>query len=515
MAQPFTVFDAMINCRVDNNALFQQETQATRIARDIFNDDFNSCMNITYDEFDADLKSFSSLTAANGRITLNPQVKRNIKAFIQWTRDHIRTGVDPSTQIFDVNMVIDLTTRNKLHQSFIDKSKTIMEAAKPKHFTEKLKWDDWFPTFQNFLKCIPGRNGQPLLYVITKDSERSNTFDPNIDILENYIKMAPLDGEAFKIDASEVHTYLMNFIAGNITAETKVLPHASECNGRKDIFSLIEHYEGVGIHSVNVIKAEEIISSLFYSGEKRPHMWWDEFERQLTYAFTIIDKKEGRQVYSDNMKLRIVTKKVQADFLTSLKAGINIELTKTPITFTYAQALSAFRNEVNRKFPPEMASKNNTRARRINETSRNGGRGGGRGRGRGGRGNGGRGGGKTPHPEERKVTGIDGRTIRVHPSYDFPRNIWFNLPDNERKRVTTERANYRNNKRPRNVSEMNTPNNDNNNNGNGSAAQQQQRPPNTANDGATFVSEISTGTGMGGRNEQASLRSRNTNGGGR
>ena len=48
MAQPFTVFDAMINCRVDNNALFQQETQATRIARDIFNDDFNTCMNMTY-----------------------------------------------------------------------------------------------------------------------------------------------------------------------------------------------------------------------------------------------------------------------------------------------------------------------------------------------------------------------------------------------------------------------------------------------------------------------------------
>ena len=515
MAQPFTVFDAMINCRVDNNALFQQETQATRIARDIFNDDFNTCMNMTYDELDSDLKTFASLTAANGRIILNPQVKRNVKAFIQWSRDHIRTGVDPSTQVFDVNMVTDLTRRNKSHESFISKSKTIMEAAKPKHFTKKLKWDDWFPTFQNFLKSIPSRNGQPLSYVIMKDEERSNVFDPNIDILENYAKMAPLDGEAFKTDASEVHTYLMNFIAGNATAETKILPHASENDGRKDIMSLIEHYEGVGIHSINVIKAEDIITSLFYSGEKKPHMWWDEFERQLTYAFTVIDKKEGRQVYSDQMKLRTLNKKVQADFLTSLKAGINIELTKIPVTMTYSQALSAFRNEVNRKFPPELASKNNTRARRINETSRNGGRGGGRGRGRGrGHDRGGRGGrgGRSSHPDERRVTGLDGRTIYVHPSYDFPRNIWFNLPDNERKRVSTERANYRNNKRPRNVSELNnTPNSDNNN---GNAAQQQQ-PPNTTNDGATLISELSTGTGMGGRNEQAQIRSRNTNGGGR
>ena len=66
------------------------------------------------------------------------------------------------------------------------------------------------------------------------------------------------------------------------------------------------------------------------------------------------------------MKLRILCKKINADFLQSARAGINIELSKVPMTMAYTHALATFRNEVNRKFPPDMTN-NNNRARRINE----------------------------------------------------------------------------------------------------------------------------------------------------
>ena len=36
MAEPSTVFDALIACGVDNIALFMDETQAQRIADDLF-----------------------------------------------------------------------------------------------------------------------------------------------------------------------------------------------------------------------------------------------------------------------------------------------------------------------------------------------------------------------------------------------------------------------------------------------------------------------------------------------
>ena len=222
-----------------------------------------------------------------------------------------------------------------------------------------------------------------------------------------------------------------------------MLPNENESNGRKDFRSLKEHYEGIGINAVNVIKAKEIIRALYYSGEKKPHMWCDGFEKRLNYAFNTCDKKEKRQVYSNDMKLRILTKKIGADFLQAMKASINIELTTIPMAMSYDQVLSAFRNEVNRKHAPELNQ--NMRQRQVAQTgsyqgqynSRGGGRSGrflndnrgGRGRGRS-QGRGGKGGQWTPnrgHRDARFITGYDGRTIKVHPSYKFSPQIWENL----------------------------------------------------------------------------------------
>jgi hypothetical protein len=46
---------------------------------------------------------------------------------------------------------------------------------------------------------------------------------PHADFIDNYVDMAPLNGEAFTIDAADVHTYIVNFVAGNETAEAKLL----------------------------------------------------------------------------------------------------------------------------------------------------------------------------------------------------------------------------------------------------------------------------------------------------
>ena len=120
-----------------------------------------------------------------------------------------------------------------------------------------------------------------------------------------------------------------------------------------DIIALKEHYEGVGINAVDITEAQRVIDSLFYSGEKKPHMWWTEFEHQLDNAFLVFEKREGRTVYSDSMKLCILYNMVQAEFLSQTKTTIIIELVRVPVTFTYAQAKTAFCNQVNLKFPPE------------------------------------------------------------------------------------------------------------------------------------------------------------------
>ena len=190
------------------------------------------------------------------------------------------------------------------------------------------------------MRSIPGRDGVPLKYICRDNQNPDNT--PNDDFLDDYIAMAPLEGKAYTTDAQEVHTYIVNFIAGNDTAEAKILPHVDENDGSKDYVALRNHYEGVGINAIDITKADKVLDTLFYAGEKKPHMWWEEFEKQLNNAFTTYDRKEKREVHSDPMKLRILVKKVQADFLQHTKASIMLDLNKDPITLTYEQALASF-----------------------------------------------------------------------------------------------------------------------------------------------------------------------------
>ena len=85
------------------------ETAATRIASNVVDDDFSSCMDKSFDDLDQDLKSYASLTVANGQIRLNPRVTKNIQGFNQWCRDRICCNEDPSAFTFPVDDVPELT----------------------------------------------------------------------------------------------------------------------------------------------------------------------------------------------------------------------------------------------------------------------------------------------------------------------------------------------------------------------------------------------------------------------
>lgn len=519
--QVYTVRDGMVLCGIDDESLFQDQTPAERFASDIFSNSFSMCLDKTMEEVNNDIKQYSSLTQAQGQIRITPGNRQNIQAFIQWVRDMLRTGREPSLEPFPLQDVANLIRNYKSHKAYMDKSKTVSEAARPIRFKENMHWEDWAPTFLNFLRAIPGRNGVPLSY-ICREYDEAAQHNPNIDFMENYIEQAPLYGDAFNIDAAEVHTYLINFTSGNDTAEIKMLPNAACKNGRLDYRALQEHYEGTGVNAINIIKAEDVLKNLFYAGEKKPAMWWDEFEKRLTHAFTIIHKKEKRSVYSNEMKLRVLITKINADFLQNVKAAMSIELTRTPLMMTYEQALMTFRNEVNRKHPPEIS---NSRSRRINEVSSRGPRGMGRGRGRGNPRNGGRG-GRGPsgrgrgrgtsrgHPNARIVTGTNGRPIEIHPSYNFPPGVWEVIPPAEKRRINEERAQYRASKRQKISSVAYVP----------PAINVQSDESNslarTSITGAMSVGRVNAqinsnngygGTMMGGRNEQESVRSRNTN----
>ena len=230
-------------------------------------------MDSTHEDLDDDLKSYSTLTSANGQIRLGPAQKKNIKAFIQWTRDQFRLGKDPSSTRFPVSQVSEYIKRYKHHEAYIKKSKTITENAKPAQFTDKVKWHEWYPTFINFLRAIPGRSGVPLSYVFRPENVDIHLFYG--DFINEYVDKAPLLGQSYQTDSAEVHTYIVKFTSGNPVEEEKLIPHANMNNGRLDFMALRNHYEGIGVHAINIVQADKILQDLFYGGEKKPHMWWD------------------------------------------------------------------------------------------------------------------------------------------------------------------------------------------------------------------------------------------------
>jgi Reverse transcriptase (RNA-dependent DNA polymerase) len=507
-----TVIDAMAACGVDHVTLFMDETQAQRLAADIFGDQFSSCLDITFKELDEHFKTYSDLTVAQGQIRLRPGTRKNIKAFVQWTRDELCLGRDPAMIPFPIEMVSDLIRRYKTHEKFLTDSKTLSEAAKPDKFKESTKWEDWKPTFMNYLRSIPGRDGVPLKY-ICRDKDEVDALATHDDFLDDYVASAPLRGNAYAIDTVQVHTFLLNFVTGNDTAEAKIQGLRRPNDGREAFQRLTEHYEGVGIHAIDIREADEVLKTLFYGGEKPPHMWWSEFEKKLTRAFNAYVKREGRIVHSDSMKIRMLIDKIKADFLTPTKAQLEIELSRLPMTITYDQSLALFRNMVNQKHPPQVGAVNHRTRRQVNEVTS--GRGGSS-RGRGGSGRGGRGGrhggrgnrgnARQTRFDSRMITLTDGTQIEYHASFNFPRHVYLKMKQEDRDTLKRERTAYNQSHGGRGarseIQELRTQIQE---------LQQQASVSSVAPaDTVTVrshVSQLSSGTNiMGGRNEQANNR---------
>jgi hypothetical protein len=120
-----TIVDAMVACVVEHDTLFQDETQAQRLASDIFGNHFSACLDVTpFKELDEHFKTYGDLTAVQGRIQVRVGTRKNIKAFVQWTRDELRLGRDPTLTPFPVAQVANLIRHYKMHEKYVTDSKT-------------------------------------------------------------------------------------------------------------------------------------------------------------------------------------------------------------------------------------------------------------------------------------------------------------------------------------------------------------------------------------------------------
>lgn len=254
-------------CGVPLAPLFDGIDPQVRIAKQVFMNSFETCLNLTIDDVKDALVSFSKLTVANGRISLQPGTKRNIIAFVQWTRNELRNGRDSAQIPFPLAEVVSLQNDLKLCTNFVKQSELLAGQAKPRKLMADVDWIDWEPTFVNYLRLIPGITGIPLAYVIRRDPlpVGRGFVGPILDI---YVANAPLLGPTYDQDASHVYTLLLTFINEYPEIET-IVRTATQTDGRIGIQSLVTRFEGVGALANDLIQAKTIVQDLFYGGEKK------------------------------------------------------------------------------------------------------------------------------------------------------------------------------------------------------------------------------------------------------
>ena len=115
---------------------------------------------------------------------------------------------------------------------------------------------------------------------------------------------APLIWQAFTIDTTEVHTFIVDFTTQNDKSESIIKIFENKSNGHKGWIMLKKYYEGQGIYANDISQDDTDLKKILYAGKKKPHMWWIEFEPWLNLVFKTYVKREGRLVHSDEMKIR-------------------------------------------------------------------------------------------------------------------------------------------------------------------------------------------------------------------
>ena len=121
--------------------------------------------------------------------------------------------LDTVLTLFPVAKVAEYIKRYKHHESYIKKLFTLTDTAKLEHFTDNMKWIDWYPTLINFLRSITGRNVIPFSYMCRPTNVQAKSVYNNF--INEYVDKVPMVGQAFTTDVAEVHTYIVRFTSGN------------------------------------------------------------------------------------------------------------------------------------------------------------------------------------------------------------------------------------------------------------------------------------------------------------
>jgi hypothetical protein len=284
------------------------------------------------------LKTYSTRTAAAGRITSGLVRIKRMQALAHWVRDFKRVNKEATIDGLDaVTFLTALSVseeRAKARETDKDTAEARAKEASPGKLTSEKDWEKWETRLVNQLSILQGVLGVPLVYVIreddTVDQDPERVFDT---FTEECIAKCPLTGPSFEADARTVHQLIESYTSGE-NSEVWVKRLRRHHNGRMDMEALRAHYRGEGNQSRRISDAETLRDTLNYRGEST--MPFATFLAKVQRMFNLFE--QIGEPYSEAAKLRFLFDKVQNQELKHPLEAVRTLVSMNPDSFTFTSA---------------------------------------------------------------------------------------------------------------------------------------------------------------------------------
>ena len=155
---------------------------------------------------------------------------------------------------------------------------------------------------------------------------------------------------------------------------TWIQPFQAQQDGRGAWLALVNHYDGGGQKEKRIIKAENVLSNLFYNNERV--FSFDAYSAQLLRAFRTLASSPNRRMPSnqvkillDNIKIStaefaVIKGHVRSNFRSDLHAAISYISTEVSELFPQA-VLGGSHRQARHRFISEANTNDNNRSRHI------------------------------------------------------------------------------------------------------------------------------------------------------
>lgn len=336
--------------------------------------------------------NMSSRSFANNGYKIGALQVKKVRALAHWARD-LRNRQQP---ILDNAFTQALMEQ---HMVAIDVDpKEDQEVKKPATLDPE-EWDDWEPSFVNYLMSLYGRRGTPLAYVIRDPHLTPNDF-PDTDQLNRLIYSVSVDptDHTFVLDSARVAQELISFIS---TTEAASFVNLESLDGRTMMQALRQHYDGPGEIRKRYNKAKTIFDSLHYKNEAI--FPFSKFQSKFQWCMKVYDKAHLPMHVTNQM----------TEFMAKIKVK-ELDAVKETARSRFPESITDAGNYVSERISEIFAEAIRNRQRMSRGNPRrisaafHGGRGRGRGRdGRGARGGPGRGHGRGNGRSQHMFHGVD------------------------------------------------------------------------------------------------------------